>query len=90
MDNKINKVLLLGSGALKIGEAGEFVEGCLSAEGKEDSLRALLCYDLLDKERRDRQEVNPICAALACLDCRDVWIYQDCLDSFLPHGLEGL
>ena len=24
MDNKINKVLLLGSGALKIGEAGEF------------------------------------------------------------------
>ena len=66
------------------------VEGCLASESKQDTLGTLPCYDLLDKKRSDRQEVDPVGTAFACLDGGDIRIDEDGLDTFLPHRLEGL
>ena len=71
-------------------EFNSAVQGCLSAERKQDTLRLLLRYHLLDKEGGDRQEVYPVRDSFGGLDGCDVGVDQDRLYTILPQRLEGL
>ena len=49
-ENNIKKVLLLGSGALKIGEAGEFdYSGSQALKSSKKNVRMALCLPLVGK-----------------------------------------
>ena len=61
-DENIKKVLLLGSGALKIGEAGEFdYSGALCRGDRADTQTALGQDRREDHRRGDREHVHRHC-----------------------------
>ena len=66
------------------------VERCLSAEGKENALRALLLDDLLDEEGGDGEEVDLISNAFGGLYRSDVGIDEYGAYPLFAHGLECL
>ena len=66
------------------------VEGGLAAERKEDAVGRFLLDNLLDKLRRDRQEIDLVGYALRRLDGGDVGVDEDGTDPLLPKGLERL
>ena len=66
------------------------VEGCLSTEGKEDALWALLLDDLLDEEGGDGEKVDLVSNAFGGLYRGDVGVDEYGAYPLFAHGLECL
>ena len=107
--SNVKKVIVLGSGALKIGQAGEFdysgsqalkalkeegistaIQGCLSAKGKQNTVRLFFFDHFFYEIRSDRQEINFICYSFRRLNGCDIRIQQYGTDTFFFQCLQCL
>ena len=66
------------------------VESSLTAECEQNTVRAFLFDYLLNEVRSDREEVDLVGKAFACLHGSNVRVDQDSLDVFFLHCLESL
>ena len=81
-------IVLLEDAALM--ECYTAVERCLSAEGEENALRALLLDDLLDEEGGDGKEVDLVSNAFGGLYRGNVGVDEYGAYPLFAHGLECL
>ena len=66
------------------------VQGCLTTEGKQNTVWTLFLDDLCYEMGIDRLEINLVCNTFTGLDGCDVGVDEYTLDAFLAKGFQGL